>query len=347
MEATSSFSYAIVNSVEDFRSIFAPASGDGLLLCYEPEHDSVTSDDLSLFRKAAGSAVKEYGAIVRLHLWNCESDLFTSAKKQLQKNPGTPLLLVIYMCSVADTFQEPMPKMLFSVKHVCKRLASFQHGDKVAAISRSEGISFEQFANFSGGELHVEVDVLRMLEIGKRLMSRGSAEYAAKVFRRALSTLDAVLQDSRGDAEVKGSVAVCLAWLALADLAQGGSADDSIRRLKSECMEFCAEPGGDSARACAAHKMVCALPTKWDGATCSQKRLRSILDNDPHSHKHRCALVVTLFLAGDVERCITEALKLKVLDVPFGHVAICAVADFIGQDHPLLQVSGLVEAKRH
>ncbi|KAF8295469.1 hypothetical protein TcYC6_0093900 [Trypanosoma cruzi] len=333
MEA-SAFSSGFVSSVEDFRALFAPNSDDRLLLCYEAYHDEVTTADLTALEDAVRSAAVRHATKVQLHFWDCGSEAFLAAKEQLGKVRGTPLLAVVHRQAIADTLKGPVEVMIEDVDHVCRRLTSYQRGGKVAVFPIS-------LPRTTADAACISVDVSRLVGVGKRLMTEGKADYAEKFFHRALDTLDAVRPHCDGDENVDGSTALCLAWVALAKMVQGKNADVQMRRLEKDYSAFCGEIGSDVARVRAANRLVTAAPFKWRSETCSQRKLREALARDPQSHEHRCALVVTLFLAGDMERCLTEAIKLRTLHVPFGTTAISAIGEFIGRDHALMRSIGI------
>ncbi|RNF25819.1 uncharacterized protein Tco025E_02074 [Trypanosoma conorhini] len=342
MTATTSaaaFSSSFVSSVEEFRALFAPNSADRLLLCYEPEHDGVAAMNLTALEEAVRAAAARHATKVQLHFWDCSSIAFVAAKDQLGKERGTPLLAVVYRQALADTLKEPMSAMIQNVDRVCERLAAYQRGGKIAVRTSSSPTTASPHP--VADDSYMSVDVSKLVGMGKRLLTDGKAEYAEKFFHRALGTLDAVRPQCEGDVNIDGSTALCLAWVALAQIVQGKNADAHMRRLEAEYAAFCEEVGSDAARVRATHRLVTAAPLTWRSDTCSQKKLREVLDRDPQSHEHRCALVVTLFLAGDLERCLTEAVKLTTLHVPFGAAAISAIGEFIGRDHALMQAIGV------
>ncbi|ORC88003.1 uncharacterized protein TM35_000192470 [Trypanosoma theileri] len=344
--AVSLFSSSTIHSVDDFRSVFTPNRSDRLLLCYEAVGDNVKTEELSVFENTVRAAAEAHGTKLQLHFWECSSNAFTAAKQQLGKERGTPLLAVVYRETIADTFRQSLSSMMDEMPRLCERLSSYQRGGKVAVLSSSSSSSLSpasttnttttNSATAVESDARLMVDVSKLVGMGKRLMAEGKAEYAGKFFQRAVDALDAVLPHCNGDNNVNGSLALCLAWTALAQIVQGRSAEAYMQRLETQYVDYCMEIGSDAARVRSTYRLISAMPFTWRSDTCSERRLREILVADPHSHNHRCALVVTLFLAGDIERCLTEAVKLRVLNIPFGTTAIAAVADFMGRDHPLL-----------
>jgi hypothetical protein len=97
---------------------------------------------------------------------------------------------------------------------------------------------------------------------------------------------------------------------------------------------------GDVQRALSARTLFRYAPAVWSPETCSVKTLSALLTATPTDHKSRSLLVITLFLSNDVERCLTEALKLQVLGHDFGAIALSAVTAFLGADHELVQRLG-------
>jgi hypothetical protein len=212
----------------------------------------------------------------------------------------------------------------------------------------------------------VTVDVAKVLRLGREMLSTQRPQYAEKFFARAVALVDAVLSDPaaaatlRGEGaeqELAGSRAVASAWHLLSVVCQGraGDAEGLYRTLATSVAAAGgsgAEPDwlaplGDVRRAMAAFELLRAMPVGWTGdAATSETRLRARLaeihaaekaDASPTAAAEvRCQLVLTLFLMGDIERCLTEALKLQqVMRHPFGDVAIKAVCDFLGPAHPL------------
>nr|CCC91450.1 unnamed protein product [Trypanosoma congolense IL3000] len=332
----------VVGSVQDFKSIFTSKNCDCLLLCYEADADSVTISDLVAFQDTVRTASHKYGTKVKVYLWECSADAFTAARMQLKKKRGMPLLLVVYKQEIADTFPQPFADLISTVLRVCERLASYQRDDKIAIVSpvsltepRPQKGSLDAAPDV---EQRLTVDIARLIETGRNLMKTGRAEYAEKAFQRALATLDTIEPLCEGDNRVRGTTAMCLAWLSFSMLAQGKCTDSHAQRLRRDYEDFCREFLSDAARVCVTHRLIGALTIEWRGDTCSQKKLRDILAASPHNHEYRCALVVTLFLSGDLERCLTEVFKLRVLSVPFGAIALSAIQDYIGPEHPLMGV---------
>ncbi|AAZ12403.1 hypothetical protein, conserved [Trypanosoma brucei brucei TREU927] len=344
MASLGEFCVSVVDSVDSFQSIFTSSSFDHLLLCYEADVDAVTAADLIAFERVVKAAATEFGTRLGLHLWNCSDDAFGAARTQLGKEKGTPLLLIVYRGEIADMLHQPLANLVSEVALVCQRLASYQRGDSIAVVSSlplspQQPVQDDAVDTASVVGQRMTVDIARLIEMGKRLMTTGRAEYAEKIFGRALGTLDAMSSNCGSDTRLRGSTAMCLAWVSLAILVQGRCADDHLQRLRGDYEEFCVEFESDAARVCATQRMMHSLTIKWKGDVCSEKRLRSILADDPHKHDHRCALVVTLFLSGDLERCLTEALKLHAFGVPFGAVALSSVRDYVGPEHPLFQLT--------
>lgn len=342
-----------VTSVEEFRAVFlspAPSAGcpsptsapDAFLLCYESA-DGVTTDGLECFQKTAASCAERCEATLRLYAWDCSSPSFATSRQQLEKATGYPLLAVVFGGSIADAVREAPLKELVEtfVPRMCLRLGSLQRSARPALMTTSGS------SDTSPRPRALQVDVSKMVHKGKDLLSKGQAEYAEKFFLKALETLEVVGSDvARGThrvTEYEGSVAVCLAWAALSQIVQGKSVSNNayLTRLSSDRFSvYCAEPQGDASRVCATHKMLLAAPQLWTGDTCSQRKLLEVLQVNPTDHKSRSMLVITLFLAGDVERAMTEAIKLRSLQCAFGNTAIRAMVSFLGADHDVVRQLG-------
>lgn len=78
---------------------------------------------------------------------------------------------------------------------------------------------------------------------------------------------------------------------------------------------------------------------RWSSGdpSCSQTWLRKYLAQHPTDVARRRQLLITLFLADDLEACFTEVLKLESLgDRSFASAAFSILADFYGKDDPLI-----------
>lgn len=366
----------VVSSVSEFESIFrsssnqssSAAASDAFLLCYEQPADGITSDGLMNFQEGVEAAAKQHDTRLRLYLWDCSSASFSSAKAQLEKQPGHPLLLIVFRGAIADTIRGVTLEHLTTkdVPQLCSRLSSFQSSAKPARVVRkSENTMADslQDSTHSNGapsptqqqqlpqqqEQHLSVDVAKMVGMGQRLMAERKPFYAEKFFAKALLTLDAVANDvdhliaAREDYD--GSVALCLAWAGLAQLVQGKQPVENayLRRLgESEQLRvYREEPLSDACRAVVTWELMQSAPRTWSEADCSAAKLRETLQTSPHDAAARSMLVVTLFLSGDVERALTEALKLHVCGDAFGRVALRQISAFLGSDHALVKQLGV------
>lgn len=213
------------------------------------------------------------------------------------------------------------------------------------------------------------VNVANLVELGCKTMRSGKAVYAEKIFGKALETLDAVTSETLKTAswsslsDFYGTMASVLAWMAMARLVQGKEERTNpymTRLLQTEMLKpWREQPLTDVARAIALSRLVEAdihhsVPSTsspsstqmkpWCGedSTCSQRYLLQFLSTNPNDISSRRKLVITLFLAGDLERCLTEVMKLKSLkDDCFSEAAMASVCDFCGQEHPLVEALGL------
>ena len=166
------------------------------------------------------------------------------------------------------------------------------------------------------------------------------------------------------DPNLCGSAALCLGWLIIAHGVQGPTSDtkddkSSARReaimaaakLRQDprYIFFAGVPMSIPARALVVDTILMEgfqgyyfLPKdgskSWSADKYSLKNLEIELKKDPKDQFCRRALILTLFLAGDLERCLTECIKVsKILQDPFGVKARAAIAQFMGSSHPLLE----------
>jgi hypothetical protein len=357
-----------VSSVDEFRAVFSDAHSatgekqDAFLLCFEQPADGVTADGLRSFERSVEEAARRYHAHLRLFLWNCTSAAFASAKAQLDKQPGHPLLLIVFRGAIADTIRDASLAEMTSVNvpRLCSRLASFQVSAKPAHVAdaspRSTAAGSSSCMGVAGDAVpppsspsHLSVDVAKMVGMGKGLMAERKPFYAEKFFAKALQTLDAVAGEvdhfvSERE-EYDGSLALCLAWAGLAQLVQGTYTVDNpyLSRLRqtARLRDFSAKPLSDACRALATWDLMQAAPRPWSEAECSETKLRAALQANPRDAVSRSLLVVTLFLSGDVERAMTEALKLHMCGDPYGRLALRQICTFLGRDHALVTRLGI------
>ncbi|GET88607.1 hypothetical protein, conserved [Leishmania tarentolae] len=341
---------------------------DSFLLCYEHPGDGVTAESLLQFKNSVTAAAQQYGARLRLFIWDCTSPSFAAARTQLDKRHGHPLLLIVFKGAIADTLRDmPLTEMSATeVPRVCSRLASFQSSAKPARVvatgMRSTPVSTIATATSTAegsdagslpqeAEQHLSVDVAKMVGMGKRLMAERQPFYAEKFFVKALRTLDAVSADmdpllaSRED--YHHSVAMCLAWAGLAQLVQGKQTVENayLERLDREAalQPFRDAPLNDASRALTTWRLMQDAPRPWSETRDSEAKLRAALSSEAHDNANRSLLVITLFLKGDVECAITEALKLHVCGDVFGRVALKHISRFLGRDHVLVKRLGIPE----
>lgn len=329
-------------------------SSDAFLLCYEHPGDGVTADGLSTFQKSVTAAAQQHGTALQLFLWDCSGPAFAPARAQLDKTQGHPLLLIIYRGAIADTVRGmPLADMASTeVPRVCSRLASYQRSAKparvvVSAPSRDTPGTIE--STVAEAEPHLAVDVAKVVGMGKKLMAERKPFYAEKFFVKALHTLDALaaevdrLVTSREDYD--GSVAMCLAWAGLAQLVQAKATVDNpcLTRLTTQptLQRYAVEPLSDANRAVTTWRLMLAAPRTWCEAEASEATLRAALTADPQDTAARSLLVTTLFLQDDLERAMTEALKLHVAGNSYGRVALTHMSAFLGHDHVLVQRLGM------
>ncbi|CAG9574004.1 conserved hypothetical protein [Leishmania major strain Friedlin] len=241
------------------------------------------------------------------------------------------------------------------VPRVCSRLASFQSSAKparvftIATATTTAESSGAASSPQEEAEQHLSVDVAKMVGMGKRLMAERQPFYAEKFFVKALRTLDAVAADvdrlvaSREDYD--HSVALCLAWAGLAQLVQGKQTVENayLERLDREAalQPFRDAPLNDANRALTTWRLMQGAPRPWSETRDSEAKLQAALSSNAHDTVARSLFVITLFLKGDLERAMTEALKLHVYGDGFGCVALKHMSRFLGKDHVLVERLGM------
>lgn len=225
-----------------------------------------------------------------------------------------------------------------------------------------------------GGAL--TIDINKMINMGKELLGKRSPQYAEKFFSRAVDTLEALMAESirnlagsdggqrpssaaiaKLQPELVASLADALAWRVLARFVcnskdapttDGVQADGArilalLGAAHPEASALARQHTGIVLRAEALVRMSQAQQTSgsdgvsWIESECADAKLRKKLEQDPKDSGVRSLLVITLFLSGDMERCLTEAIKLATLNVPFGAVAVSAVTHFLGPNHELVK----------
>ncbi|KAG5501735.1 hypothetical protein JIQ42_05587 [Leishmania sp. Namibia] len=365
-----------VTSEQEFAAVFGHGggtpsassnSGDAFLLCYEYPSDSVTADGILQFQKSVTTAAQQYGARLSLYIWDCTSSSFAATRAQLGKSRGHPLLLIVFKGTIADTLRDmPLAEMSATeVPQVCRRLASFQSSENparvvasgarrtpassiAAATSMAESRGDES-SREEGVEQQLLVDVAKMVGMGKRLMAERKPLYAEKFFSKALLILDAVADDVdrlvASREEYDGSVALCLGWAGLAQLVQGKQIVENayLERLGRQAtfQPFRDEPLSDANRAMTTWRMMQGAPRPWSETRDSEAKLRAVLSSNVQDTVSRCLLVITLFLKGDLERAMTEALKLHISGDAFGRAALKHMSCFLGKEHVLVQRLGM------
>ncbi|CUG55709.1 Hypothetical protein, putative [Bodo saltans] len=266
-----------------------------------------------------------------------------SSQHDVGSTPCDVALIVMVKDAVADIFFGAQT-ILDASDDLGRRVRRFLTPGATALAEKPKGDESE------GGAL--QVDVAKMLAMGKSLMTKGQAVYAEKFFVKALGVLDAIGNDEllartlSSDDNFLLSLADCLAWVLMSQLVQGkniehNAAADRLEAEHGPLVGLTPYPtNGDVQRALSARKLFRFAPAAWSPELCSVKTLSALLAATPSDHKSRSLLVITLFLSNDVERCLTEALKLQVLGHDFGAIALSAVSDFLGADHELVQRLG-------
>jgi hypothetical protein len=321
-----------LDTAESFKAAVLDTSKVVLLLVFSTNDEASTSAVREAMRAFLTSQVRAHAATVRLAEWDCSAPSMDAARASL--DVVEPIELVALRSGqVVDrlrgeaAIQSTMPTMM-------ERIGSFVQ----QKVSRVEAVA--------GGQQQqkVSVDVAKLLAMGQDLMRKAQAAYAEKFFLKAVGVLDAVQKEAGDDEDVRASLALSIAWALLAQLAQAKEVHHNslAKRLQQNEMflPWRDEPLSDVSRAITAWNLMRMAPASWDPATCSVAKLTAVLQSDPQKHHQRAQLVVTYFLSGDLERCLTEALKLHVLQQDFGRYALTEVQAFIGKEHALNQMLG-------
>ncbi|CCW61983.1 unnamed protein product [Phytomonas sp. EM1] len=360
----------------------SPPSSDSFLLCYENGDAGVSTDGITAFQRQVESSAEQRSTRVRLFIWDSTSDAFAEAKKQLQKRRGFPLLAIVFRGAISDTFLDiPLGALTANeIPRVCAKLALYQRGNAPAHIRGEaplQGRDEDELGSSPNPNSTVawtlSVDVVRMMEMGKDLLRKDRAAYAEKIFLKSLKTLEALEGEvCRGEGEERRgasnttvstaeessfprdytrSVAHCLAWAAIAQLVQGKEVLHNTflerltggeKNIDGAFFPFTEEPLSDECRACVLWRLMLAAPSPWVAAECSERKLQGWLSANPTDCVRRAHLAITFFLRGEMERALTEAVKLRSLGDAFGRVALKEISHFLGSDHELVARLGKV-----
>lgn len=347
----------LIESQEGFRKFFCSSlsAGDGcvqLLLCIDGTDGAIPMAEAeALLATLRGRLGEAAARLTQLGVWPCTG--YPAVRTLLDKQDTEPLLLVVAGGAVVDRLPCQPLSSLGSLLHeeaircFCERLVAMEHGVHHAVTTTET----------PAGEAALQVNVRQMIEVGCRTLQSGKAVYASKIFVKAVRTLDAMQAEilaspttSFADqADYYASLAVSLAWAGMAEMIMGGGVPNLwLDRLRTHPMlrPWRDTPLSDVARALTLERLLSELGPAgtWqgeggaDGNNCSQKHLRDQLAKNPHDTLTRRRLLVTLFLAGDLERCLTESLKLCSEGDLFGQHALGCVTTFCGPDHPLIKL---------
>lgn len=350
-------------TVEAFRLFVAKQAAPRLLVCYFGPQQTASVDAairavdtaIAAHLVDATSSQSQDGAkpLVDAAFWDIAP--FPAAQKMLGIAPLDPngavgddaracdaALIIMVKGEVVDTFVGSQA-ITESADDMAKRVRRHLTPGATSVVDKTSN------ANSSGA---LQVDVAKMLAMGKNLMAKSQALYAEKFFLKALGVLDAVAEDATlheavaRDVNFLLSLAECLAWVVMSQLVQGKHIEKSEAAERLEAEHGLLAPlrpyptNQDVQRALSLRTVFRYSPYPWNADTCSIKQLSAQLAAAPTDHKSRSLLVITLFLTNDLERCLTEALKLQVLGQDFGAIALDAVTQFLGPDHELVQRLG-------
>lgn len=321
---------SFILSSDEFRTFLLDQNGSAakLLLCFF-RHQSQEAE--RIIQLVNAELTRKVNLKVTAAAWDITE--FSDARQLLGMGDDITIY-VVYRSQIADRLE--------SVSNILSSLPAMM--DRIEAVTSNNSVATVSGKGSDQAPKGVSVDVAKMVQMGKDLMSKSQPLYAEKFFLKACSVLDAVKSDLGSDEDVNGSLAMCLAWALMAQLVQSKNAESNeiARRLEtsSELSCFVHEPLSDACRAMTVRALCRYAPATWRSDTCSVSKLSEVLKGNPHDHTARSMLVITMFLSGDVERAVTEALKLHVLNVDFGRIALNAITSFLGENHSLVLQSG-------
>lgn len=340
-------------SLRDFQSIFAasPSFASGmannksavqLLLCMD-DTDDVSKQDCSALLSAVLDKLGDCrDRLSSFGLWNCTR--YPDARATLGKEDRQPLLLVIHKGRVADLLPVSCPPTPLLVENgvlsrFCERLCG---GQELFAVIDNERQS---------------VNVAHLIDLGCRTMQQGKAMYAHKIFVKAVALLDAVHSDALANSTMDAlcdyysSLSLSLAWSGMSEMVMGRGVHQNVwldRLRATPVLRASLEvPLSDALRAVTLQALLQSLGEEgaWRGdePSCSQKHLVAHLHQEPADALSRRKLLVTIFLSGDLERSLTEALKLVSVSDAYGVEALRYIKAFCGPGHPLVEALGAPE----
>jgi hypothetical protein len=281
---------------------------------------------------------------ISLYVWVASGNDLADARATLGI-ATLPTLFAVRSGEFLDKLHGPQLQDSNAVQAFCKSIRNMADGKRLVSTDsdgRGEGTA--------APPTKLRVDIARMIVMGKDLMAKSSPVYAEKFFLKALGVLDAAALEMTGGAEdeehddVQASIALSLAWLVMAQLVQGRSnanSNECLARLRSDrYARWTSVALSDEMRSVATGVLFAYAPLQWTGESCSATKLAAKLSAEPTDDSARSMLVLTHFLSGDVERCLTEALKLHVRGVEFGAIALTEVCRFLGPENPLVRKCG-------
>lgn len=132
--------------------------------------------------------------------------------------------------------------------------------------------------------------------------------------------------------------------------AEWSGATCSTKKITEELLEISAVANAEAAKAKAEAEAAKKQKTAEEGAvkTTSDDETKKATTVTPLADRVatlRSLLVITYFLQGDLERSVTEAIKLHVMRQPYGTTAMDALVAFMGEDHTLVTRSGWLAIK--
>lgn len=299
--------------------------------------------------------------VVELVMWNVQSGVRGQHLAAQMGLTEMPSLVAIRNGAIADmvigneAWASTGERFLdLFVQHVCGAVASGAQAQPKAQNPLQKSDDGERLV----------VDVESLVSKGRSLMGKGEAFYAEKFFTRALGLMHAIapeVQSGRRD-EFARSLVHIHSWRAIARMVQAHADTTAMSKAKVEdvaplqsapLVQY-VEPLTEGARAVELFLMLEGADFVWSPKDCSDKALQEKLSKDARCVMYRQQLVVTLFLSGDLERCLTELLKVKSLCVNGGgtdvhgaafpndntssnwwKVATASLKRFLGESHAL------------
>jgi len=282
-----------------------------LLLC----HAAWASSHCDPFRQSVLDALpKDYPVPHNLSLLSLDVERHPEAAKQLEVW-HLPVLFAIQSGNFVDklvgTDNPPERIRAFVTNFLQKKVVVLPRGDKLFAQqdgSVEEKASSPEFSDDT---------CIKWLGVAASLLQKGNIFYAYKMYEKTL------IHASTGETQLD-----CIAGLILCAVIRGslGACDPHVlhlREMDPSHLSLCVYDISLAAQA----------PDGVMTEKVSMKTVLAALEKDPKDRLERARLLLLHILGGDVEKALTEVLKLHVIDTKLGEVALKACEAHYGRDH--------------